>query len=97
MKMNQSLRDFSDRHFEVVFVSGPYCKIGQHRERLGRFKHYADASAFQKDTCYALQWSTLEQRTGFPPGQYIKLYSVPKPWNDPQWEQIVHYVPDTRR
>lgn len=91
--MNQSLRDFSDRHFEVVFVSGPYCKIGQHRERLGRFKHYADASSFQKDTIRGLKETPFQVTMGFPPGQYIKLYSVMQPWTDAQWPMYLHRIP----
>ena len=77
--MNQNLRDFSDRHFEVVFTASWYSRIGPIRETLWQFQRYEDASRFQKSLIYAARWSYLEHVTGLPPGQYIKLYGAAGP------------------
>lgn len=65
---------------------------------LGRFQRYEDASQFQKDVIRDLKQGGFHKRCTFPIGWYLTLLGVMQSWPYPEeWDQVVHYIPDTRR
>lgn len=91
--MNQSLRDFSDRHFIIRFQSSVWDKGGAGSTTLGRFQRYEDASRFQKDVIQDLKRQGFHKRCTFPIGWYLTLYGVHQPWPHDEWPMVLHYVP----
>jgi hypothetical protein len=67
MKMNQNLRDFSDRHFVVWFM---------HRESE-TFTRYEDASRYVKSLVRVCKDAGMGRYNGLAINQYIELYSRP--------------------
>lgn len=96
--MNQSLRDFSDRHFEVVFCDSSYDEWAKKKGRygkktLGEFQRYEDASMFQKATIAGLKRLGFHKQAAFPIGWYVTLHGAMGPLSH---REIIHQMPKSQ-
>ena len=91
MKMNQNLRDFSDRHFEVVFLEWLPRSLSYKHHKLATFERYEEASRFQKGLTRSYKKAGMGLSQGFPVGNYIRNYSVMKPYSERDWSMMEPY------